>query len=798
MPIFLPCFISVFLILSSVVNAQTNKNITLGSSITAGDISSSWVSPSKDFAFGFQQVEPGNFLLAIWFNKIPQKTISWSANRDKLAPSGSKVELASGRSLILSDPRGQELWRAKLSSGSPAYAALLDTGNLVVSKQDSVVLWQSFDEPTDTLLPSQTLGQGAQLIAPYSEQNYSSGRFSFDFTTDGNLALYTTNFPLFDSLNSDYLDYESQGLGFQVVYNQSGLLYLVGNNGSILTHMFSEDQVVSEDVLYQRAILEHDGVLRHYVYPKGSAGWSVKSFAPNNICTAKLQDTGSGVCGFNSYCQFGSDSKPHCLCPPGYSLLDPNYEMGGCYQNFPSQNCEAASKEKNEFDLRVLINVDWPLSDYEHYQNVTIDWCREVCLDDCFCAVGVFEETGDCWKKKLPLSNGRNDGSVDRTTFIKVRINDDISEKNYRKSNKDLIVLLSTSGLTNIVLLVAGFCFCLLHKKHIHVTRESKTTGKYSIHTFSYKELDAATAGFKEELGQGAFGVVYKGVIDDISGSPTSIAVKKLDKLPITADKEFTTEVKAIGQTHHKNLVRLVGFCEEGIHKMLVYEFMSNGTLSDYICGLPKPAWEKRLQIVHDIARGLFYLHEDCNSQIIHCDIKPQNILLDDDHNARISDFGLAKLLGPNQSHTYTVARGTRGYVAPEWFRHMPITAKVDVYSFGILLLEVICCQRNVQAEDNEDGGFVLLTEWASECYKMNTLDDLVNGDTEALANIPKLEQLVKIVLWCTEADTNLRPTMRMVLQMLEGLVKVPDPPNPSSYSSSMATRTHSEQWVSA
>ncbi|XP_074271528.1 G-type lectin S-receptor-like serine/threonine-protein kinase LECRK3 [Silene latifolia] len=798
MAIFLPRFISVLLILSSVVTAQTNKNITLGSSITAGDLSSSWVSPSEDFAFGFQEIEPGNFLLAIWFNKIPQKTISWSANRDKLAPSGSKVELASGRSLILTDPRGQELWTAKLSGGSPAYAALLDTGNLVVSKQDSVVLWQSFDEPTDTLLPTQTLGKGGQLIAPYSEQNYSSGRFSFELTTGGNLSLYTTNFPLFDSLNSDYLDYESQGLGLQVVYNQSGLLYLVGDNGSIRTHMFSEDQVVSEDVLYQRVILEHDGVLRHYVYPKGSAGWSVKSFAPDNICTAVLQQTGGGVCGFNSYCQFGNDSKPHCSCPPGYSLLDPNNEMGGCYQNFPPQNCQYPSNEKNDFDLKVLINVDWPLSDYEHFPNVTIDWCREDCLDDCFCAVGIFEETGDCWKKRLPLSNGKLDSSVDRKAFIKVRINEDVSEKSYRKSNRYLIGLLGTLGLTNIILLVVGICFCLLHKKQNQVSSGSKISGKNSIRTFSYKELDAATSGFKEELGQGAFGVVYKGVIDDISGSPTFIAVKKLDKLPGNADKEFKTEVDAIGQTHHKNLVRLVGFCEEGTHKMLVYEFMSNGTLSDYICGLPKPAWEKRLQIVHDIARGLFYLHEDCNSQIIHCDIKPQNILLDDDHNARISDFGLAKLLRPNQSHTYTAARGTRGYVAPEWFQKMPITAKVDVYSFGILLLEVICCQRNVRAEDNEDGGFVLLTDWASECYKMNTLDDLVNGDMEALANIPKLEQLVKIAMWCTEADPNLRPTMRMVLQMLEGIVKVPDPPNPATCSSSMATRTHSEQLVSA
>lgn len=138
--------------------------------------------------------------------------------------------------------------------------------------------------------------------------------------------------------------------------------------------------------------------------------------------------------------------------------------------------------------------------------------------------------------------------------------------------------------------------------------------------------------------------------------------------------KEFKTEVNVIGQTHHKNLVRLIGFCDEGSHRLLVYEFLSNGSLAGFLFGDLRLSWNQRVQIAIGIAKGLLYLHDECNNPIIHCDIKPQNILLDDYYNARISDVGLAKLLRMDQSETQTDIRGTKGYVAPEWFRNMPVT----------------------------------------------------------------------------------------------------------------------------
>ncbi|VVA31695.1 PREDICTED: G-type lectin S-receptor [Prunus dulcis] len=185
-----------------------------------------------------------------------------------------------------------------------------------------------------------------------------------------------------------------------------------------------------------------------------------------------------------------------------------------------------------------------------------------------------------------------------------------------------------------------------------------------SLCSFSYRELQEATNGFTEELGRGAFGVVYKGTIK--IGSGVQVAVKKLNCVIQDGEKEFKTELSVIGKTHHKNLVCLVGYCDEGEHRLLVYEFLSNGTLASFLFADTKPSWTQRIEIACGVAKGLLYLHEECSTQVIHCDIKPQNILLDDYYTARISDFGLAKLLMMNQSHTHTAIRGTKGYVAPE------------------------------------------------------------------------------------------------------------------------------------
>jgi serine/threonine protein kinase len=211
---------------------------------------------------------------------------------------------------------------------------------------------------------------------------------------------------------------------------------------------------------------------------------------------------------------------------------------------------------------------------------------------------------------------------------------------------------------------------------------------------------------------------------------------------------------------------------------------LSNDTLASFPFGDLKPSWFQRIQIAIGIVRGLLYLHEECSSQIIHCDIKPQNILLDDYYNAQISNFGLAKHLIMDQSKTHTNIIGTKGYVAPEWFRNMPITAKVDVYSYGVVLLEIICCQRRVDMETMEEEK-AILTDWAYDCYQEGRLESLVTYDVEALEDWKKLERFVMVAIWCIQEDQSLRPTMRRAAQMLEGVVEVLFPPCPYPYSKS-------------
>ncbi|XP_039165908.1 G-type lectin S-receptor-like serine/threonine-protein kinase LECRK2 [Eucalyptus grandis] len=379
--------------------AQIRGNLTLGSLLTANDQNSSWLSPLGEFAFGFRRMGTGAHLLAIWFEKIEDKTIVWSANGDNLAPEGSKVQLTANGGLVLTDPR-----------------------------ERAVVFW-----PERQWLSQ--LDLGANVKARYSEMNYSTGRFLFALQTDGNLVLYATPTPLVVSDAYWATNTITAGrMGFRLIFNQSGQVYVTDRNGTILNTITAE--LVPTSGYYQRAILEYDGVFRQYIHPKTAnsssgrlIGWSrVSAPVPQNLCTSIAQQIGSGACGFNSYCTLGDDLRPRCQCPPGYTLLDSTNKMNGCIQAFAPQNCNGSRRETDQFDLLEMPNTNWPESDYERSVAQTEDWCREACLADCFCAVAIFGD-GICWKKKIPLSNGRKDSSEAGTkALIKVRIHNRTSK----------------------------------------------------------------------------------------------------------------------------------------------------------------------------------------------------------------------------------------------------------------------------------------------------------------------------------------------------------------------------------
>ena len=204
-----------------------------------------------------------------------------------------------------------------------------------------------------------------------------------------------------------------------------------------------------------------------------------------------------------------------------------------------------------------------------------------------------------------------------------------------------------------------------------------------------------------------------------------TIAVKRLEGVE-QGTEEFLAEIKTIGRMHHHNLVRLVGFCAEKSHKLLVYEYLSNGSLDKWIF-YTNPvftlSWKTRRSIIIAIARGLSYLHEECKEKIAHLDIKPQNILLDDKFNSKLSDFGLSKMINRDQSKVMTRMRGTRGYLAPEWLGSK-ITEKADIYSFGIVMIEIICGRENLDESEPEES--IHLISLLQEKARSGELSDLV------------------------------------------------------------------------
>jgi serine/threonine protein kinase len=202
-------------------------------------------------------------------------------------------------------------------------------------------------------------------------------------------------------------------------------------------------------------------------------------------------------------------------------------------------------------------------------------------------------------------------------------------------------MLLGCSVLV-IFILIGAICHGFFYKKKVNKIDRNETVLKMNLRCLAYKELLGATEGFREELGRGAFGIVYKGTLK-MDSTVLNVAVKKLNSAAQEKEMEFRAEVEIIGKTHHMNLVRLLGFCDESVQRLLVYKFLSNGTLAGFLFGVLKPNWKLRIQISFGIARGLLYLHEECITQTIHCDIKPKNVLLDEYYNTRISDFGLAK-----------------------------------------------------------------------------------------------------------------------------------------------------------
>ncbi|CAO2193336.1 unnamed protein product [Urochloa humidicola] len=330
------------------------------------------------------------------------------------------------------------------------------------------------------------------------------------------------------------------------------------------------------------------------------------------------------------------------------------------------------------------------------------------------------------------------------------------------------VVLGSIGSLIVLVVFVTFFAYKLRKQRQKEMQEGDEEFGELpGMPTrFTFQQLQEATDQFKHKLGEGGFGSVFEGQYGE-----ERIAVKRLDRAG-QGKREFLAEVQTIGSIHHICLVRLIGFCAEKSHRLLVYEYMPKGSLDRWIYyshdnDAPSLDWQTRRKVITHIAKGLCYLHEECMKRIAHLDVKPQNILLDENFDAKLSDFGLSKLIDRDKSQVITRMRGTPGYLAPEWLTSH-ITEKADVYSFGVVVMEIISGRKNLDTSQPEES--IHLITLLEEKVKSDELADLIDKHSiDMQVHKQEVLQMMKLAMWCLQIDSKRRPQMSEVIKVLEG-----------------------------
>ncbi|TYH82805.1 hypothetical protein ES332_D02G086900v1 [Gossypium tomentosum] len=764
--------------------SSSSTLIPLGSTLQASNRNQSWSSPNTSFSLSFIPVTPSSFVAAITYNA--GDVIVWSASDGSngtgdgaslVVNSGGTLNLLSNGALRLTNGSGAIVWDSATANRGVSHASLDDLGNFQLLNNESVPIWSSFQNPTDTLVPSQNFTVGMIL---------RSGSYSLTLDRSANLTLNW----------NDTIEYWSLGFNSSINGNLTSPRFMLQSNGilvgldpsfarGMINMAFTTDYGESNDV-FRFLRMDNDGNLRIYSSSTGNNG-------SGNITQTWAAVTDQcqvyGFCGNMGICSY-KDSKPVCGCPSqNFEPVNEHDGRKGCKRKVEIEDCPG---DVTMLQLEHTMFLTYPPELSDQLVTLAIVACRTNCLASSTGTAStlVADGSGFCYLKTPDLVSGYQGAVLPSTSFIKVCgqaiPNPSPYQEASAKDNDSLhtMVIVSVVMASLLALVVVGIGFwCLLYSNR---NKSGRMSVQYELVDyasgapvkFSYRELQQSTKGFSERLGEGGFGAVYKGTL----ANRMVVAVKQLEGIE-QGERQFRMEVATISSTHHLNLVRLVGFCCEGRHRLLVYEFLKNGSLDKFLFTSKDQSgkslkWENRFNIALGTARGITYLHEECRDCIIHCDIKPENILLDEAYTAKVSDFGLARLMNPKDHRHLSLAsiRGTRGYLAPEWLANHPITSKCDVYSYGMVLLEIVSGRRNFEVSPETDGKKFSL--WAYSEFEKGHIEAIVDKRIKDVDS-EEVGRAIMVSFWCIQEQPSRRPMMGKVVQMLEGVIDIDSPPAP-------------------
>ncbi|XP_034211674.1 G-type lectin S-receptor-like serine/threonine-protein kinase RKS1 isoform X1 [Prunus dulcis] len=738
------------------------------------------VSKENNFELGF--FSPGNSssrYVGIWYANKSEKAVVWVANRNNPINDTSGVLTINryGNLVIYAhDIDSFSIWSANVSlqTTSTSVAQLLDTGNLVlfpdsISKSESFI-WQSFDYPTDTLLPGMKVGLNWKIgfewvLTSWKSQNDpGTGNYSLRLFSNQTA---TPQYFLYKGV-SKYWRIDPGPWPDFVSSNEEMYFLFVTDNTSVIRWVLT-DYGLNQQLRWSDAVNQ----------------WEELWAAPKYRCDQY------GQCGANSKCSPDNVNMFECECLPGYepkSLNDWNRRDGseGCV----SKRIGLPKCGNGEGFVKVArVKEPDTTKAAQLLTSISANQCQQVCLSNCSCTAYMsieWEGRIDClvWYGELLDILVRTELGQD----LYVRVDKMELAENTRKSEgflkrRGLLAILIVAVLLALVLIIVFACWWLNKKRKIKDFVEADEIEESRRHPelqfFHLSAIIEATDNFSpvNKLGQGGFGTVYKGQLPN----DQKIAVKRLCKTSGQGIEEFKNEVALIARLQHRNLVKLLGCCIQGEERMLVLEYLPNKSLDFFVFDHSRRSlldWKKRFEIINGVARGVLYLHQDSRLRIIHRDLKTSNVLLDAEMNPKISDFGMARIFHGDQLQDKTNrVVGTYGYMSPEYAVFGRYSTKSDVFSFGIILLEIVSGKKNNGSYQEDHSMNLIGHVW--QLWREDRALEIVDSSLESYHSDEVL-RCIQVGLLCVQEDSEDQPTMSAVVFMLSGEASLPSPQQPA------------------